>query len=64
MAAREGETKRSADVTRFEYAMLEHQYGFQRDEARLATLGADGWELVSVVASGVNSIAYFKRPLP
>jgi hypothetical protein len=32
--------------------------------AKLADLGRQGWELVSVVASGYYTNYYFKRPLP
>ncbi len=33
------------------------------DEAMMNELGADGWELVAVVALGIAVSYYFKRPV-
>ena len=38
----------------------DHELTVDRD---LSSLGADGWELVSVVVHGLRACYYFKRPV-
>ena len=46
---------------RFEYRTIELMHGSQPPAAKLADLGTEGWEMVSVVALGLGHIAFLKR---
>jgi hypothetical protein len=48
-------------MTKWEYTIREV---FALGPHGMNSLGANGWELVCIVATSSQNLAYFKRPLP
>jgi hypothetical protein len=50
-------------MIKYEYRLFKSLYSASQDNETINSLGAQGWELVSVAGSGASLVYAFKRPL-